>query len=580
MSDFIFLKMLQFVLLKSRDKIDTIKRLFDDLMNDTFYQLVLDRINKSDLKFINVLRTCDIYKIINYLKEIDTYIDDMNPVDYFNIPTRYIKKIVEKLDQLEEVNTLNDSLKDEPIILLVRKGHRTIKEVNTIAYKLYLSIGLDNTLELLNGYYGDVSYQTIFHMFNEINTSDDEVNSIFVNFLFSNKKDDNNVMRKILGGKANGLFLNFSYFRDNLVKYINILGENMALSRVLLLLNDRYASSVPFYPNITGDISSDMVSSYKNRYEYRTDSENDIKSSNINFYEENIMGNYISSIPDYMVTDGELCCETISRNDPKLLVIGYRTNNCFRMNGEAFILFKKAIKSKHMRVLVISTKFKKDIAMVLIGRNGNVLIGQGIEISVSFRNKEYREKIYNITKKFMKELMNEMNRNGDEIVATIMGNSNANVMEFNSSVLPFRITPVIDTSLSDNYYNGFNHYQYLLDLYDNKTLRDIKLYTPSKEYYGVRKSVSYFNGKFLNIEAERIIFSISCQANTQIRRITSLSKHDMVEIYYNDDWYVIVLDNGEIESACLDYDERARYEYNACLDSLKNKVGRKKRYRP
>ena len=46
----------------------------------------------------------------------------------------------------------------------------------------------------------------------------------------------------------------------------------------------------------------------------------------------------------------------------------------------------------------------------------------------------------------------------------------------------------------------------------------------------------------------------------------------MVEIYYNDDWYVIVLDNGEIESACLDYDTRASYEYNACLDSLKNKI--------
>lgn len=571
MSDFIFLKMLQFVLLRSRNKIDTIKRLFDSLMNDTFYQLVLDRINKSDLKFISVLRTCDIYQIINYLKGIDTYIDDINPLEYFNIPTRYIKKIVEKLDQLVEVNTLNYSLKDEPIILLVRKGHRTIKEVNTIAYKLYLSIGLDNTLELLNGYYGDVSYQTIFHMFNEINTSNDEVNSIFVNFLFSNKKDDNNVMRKILGGKANGLFLNFSYFRDNLVKYVNILGENMALSRVLLLLNDRYTSSDPFHPNITGDISSDMVSSYKNRYEYMTDSENDIKSTNINFYEENIMGNYISSIPDYMVIDGDLCCETISRNDPKLLVIGYRTNNCFRMNGDAFILFKKAIKCKHMRVLVISTKEKKDIAMVLLGRNGNVLIGQGIEISVSFRNKEYRKKIYNIVKNFMKELMNEMNRNGDEIVATVIGNSNANVMEFNSSILPFRITPIIDNSLNDNYYNGFNHYQYLLDLYDNKTLRDIKLYTPSKEYYGARKSVSYFHGKYLNIEAEKIIFSISCQANTQISRITNLSKHDMVEIYYNDDWYVIVLDNGEIESACLNYDTRACCEYNACLDCLKNK---------
>ena len=571
MSDFIFLKKLQFILLKSHDKINTIKSLFSDTMNDTFYQVVLDRINKSDLNFIKVLRANNIYQIINYLKGIETYVDDINPLEYFNIPTKYIKNISKCLDQLEEVNFLNDSLENEAIILLARTGDRTIEEVYTIACKLYLSIGLDNTLELLNGYYGEVSYQTIFHMFNEIDISDNDLNSIFVNFLFSNKKDDNNVMRKILGGKANDLFLNFSYFRDNLTKYISILGESMALSKVLLLLKDRFITSDPFHPNITRDISSDMVSSYKNKYEYSMDSDADIKSANINFYKENIMCNYISSIPDCMVTDGDLCCETISRNDPKLLVIGYRTNNCFRMNGDAFILFKKAIKCKHMRVLVISTKEKKDIAMVLLGRNGNVLIGQGIEISVSFRNKEYREKIYNITKKFMKELMNEMNRNGDEIVATVIGNSNANVMEFNSSLLPFRITPIIDNSLNDNYYNGFNHYQYLLDLYDNKTLRDIKLYTPSKEYYGARKSVSYFHGKYLNIEAEKIIFSISCQANTQVSRITNLSKHNMVEIYYNDDWYVIVLDNGEIESACLNYDTRACCEYNACLDCLRNK---------
>lgn len=115
-------------------------------------------------------------------------------------------------------------------------------------------------------------------------------------------------------------------------------------------------------------------------------------------------------------------------------------------------------------------------------------------------------------------------------------------------------------------------------LYDNKTLNDIKLYTPSKEFYGARKIVSYFHGKYLNVEAEKIIFSISCQANTQISRIMNLSKHDMVEIYYNDDWYVIVLDNGEIESAYLDYDERAFEEYNACLNSLKNIVKCRKKW--
>lgn len=576
MSDFIFLKKLQFILLKSHDKINIIRELFSDRMNDTFYHLVLNRINASDLKFIRVLRTNDIYEVINYLKGLQSCINDIKPLDYFNIPTKYIKKISEMLNELKNTNSLNEKLKDEPVFLLVRKGCKTIEEVNTISYKLYLSIGLDNTLELLNGYYGEISYQTIFHMFNEINTNDEDLNNIFLNFLFSNKKDANNVMRKTLEGKADTLLINFSYFRNNLAKYVDILGESMALSKVLLLLNDRFIPSNPFYPNITGDVSSDMILSYRNKYEYNTDSDIDIKRIYENFYKDNIVGNYISSIPDFMIDDGELYCEMLAKNDPKLLVIGYKTNNCFRMNGEAFILFKKAIKSKHMRVVVIGTKLKKDIAMVLVGRNGNVLVGQGIEISVSFRNKEYREKIYNIIKKFMKELMDEMNKNGDEIVATIIGDSNANVSEFNSSILPFRITPIIDNSLNDNYYNGYNHYQYLLDLSNNKTLRDIKLYTPSKEYYGARKSVSHFQGKYLDIEIEKIIFSISCQANTQINRIMSLSKHDMIEIYYNDDWYVIVLDNGEIESACLNYDERAFDEYNACLDSLKNSVRRKK----
>lgn len=572
MGDYIYLKKLQLILLKSHDKINTIRSLFSDTMNDLFYQLVLDRIIKSDLKFINILRTNNIYEIINYLKGLQSYINDINPLDYFNIPTRYIKKISDMLNELKDTNLLNEELKDDPIILLVRKGTRTIEEVNTISYKLYLSIGLNNTIELLNGYYGEVSYQTIFHMFNEINTNDEYLNNIFLNFLFSNKKDANNVMKKILEGKANTLLINFSYFRNNLSKYINILGESMSLSRVLLLLKDRFVSSIPFYPNITADISYDMVSSYRNKYEYDKDSDVDIKNANINFYKENIIGNYISSIPDYMIADGDLVCETLSKNDPKLLVIGYRTNNCFRLNGDAFILFKKAIKSKHMRVVVISTKQKRDIAMILVGRNGNVLIGQGIEISTSFRNKEYREKIYKIIKKFMKELMFRMNNDNDEIVATIIGNSNANVMEFNTSILPFRITPIIDNSQSTNYYNGFNHYQYLLDLYNNKTLKDIKLYTPTKEYYSTRNSISHFKGSFLDNDIEKIIFSISCQANTQLSRIINLSKHRMTEIYYNNDWYVIVLDNGDIESACLDYDKRACDEYNACLNSLNNKI--------
>ncbi len=68
--------------------------------------------------------------------------------------------------------------------------------------------------------------------------------------------------------------------------------------------------------------------------------------------------------------------------------MGYRTNNCFRINGDASVLFKKVIASKHCRVVSVSRAKDDDIAMAIIIRNGNVIVAQGIEISHG-RSKKY-----------------------------------------------------------------------------------------------------------------------------------------------------------------------------------------------
>ena len=141
-------------------------------------------------------------------------------------------------------------------------------------------------------------------------------------------------------------------------------------------------------------------------------------------------------------------------------------------------VFYSLLKSKHMKILSISNKEYKDFAMMLIMRNGNVLISQGIEISkwINVNQKE----IYEICKTAMKELMDYMNSSGDNIVATIIGASNNNVTNYNSNILPFIVNPILKNDSS--FYTGIDNYQCLLDLVNNKSINDIKLYEPSKMY--------------------------------------------------------------------------------------------------
>lgn len=316
-----------------------------------------------------------------------------------------------------------------------------------------------------------------------------------------------------------------------------------------------------------------MESSFHHKYDFKDYSQSEIEKQNIAFYEENIKNQIVSSIPQISFIQDDMICEVLAKNDPKILVMGYRTNNCYRFNGEASILFRKSIKSKHMRLVSVSTTEKKDIAMMLLARNGNVLVGQGIEISKSYQTKEYREKIYYALKNTMKKIMDEMNKEEDDIVATIIGNSNANVSEFNSNCLSFRVTPILEVNPFQEFYNGFNHYQYLLDLKQGCTLKDIKLYTPTKEYYDKRDEVLYWVKEEEHfLEIEKRLFSIDAIANTGIKRIQEQLNNKRIAVYCNTDWYIILFEDGEIESTCLDIDPRAKEEYNTYLEMVKRAI--------
>ena len=550
---------------------------FDDKLNDDFYYYVLKEIYQGNGEVFdkeNIFQVIDKYKGLSLnVNELDFII---TPNQYLEIPTKNIHKIIKLLvDKMYTCpkNKLDNLYQNEDLYKLSRQANFLESECISLAYKLYLSMGFTNSLELLQNKYGEVSFTTLYFLIYPIDVTKISVpNEELTTFLFGGEKE-NSAMASILNGSSKELYLNFSYFYQNFFYYYKELQGNLSRKRVEALLKDRFLTFDPVYPNIKRDVVDDMIKSFHNKYIYNDYSDKQIENLNYAFYEENISHQISSSIPQIQVYNGDYKASILAKNDPKVLVMGYRANNCFRLNGDASVLFKKVIASKHCRVVSVSRAKDNDIAMAIIIRNGNVIVAQGIEISQSYQNIVDRKEIYLTIEKFMKQLMNEMNEKGDVIVATMIGCSNSNVSDFNSKFLSFRVTPILNEDQFSTYYDGFHFPQCLISVKENTSLGDIKLFTPTFEYLDQRDEVlclkpndySYVR----NLVNQRLM-AISYFADTQMRRIRRQSMYEVKEIYCNVDWYLIVFENGEIEGTYLDKDPRAKEEYEFSLSRVKN----------
>ena len=574
------------IYLNIEDKIQYVAKLlanyyqFDDKLTTSFYQYILHKIMNKDLSF---LEYDNIFQVIQEYKNDSLIIDNLDriirPKQYLEVPIRHINKIKELLvNKLYNCprNRLDELYENEDIYRLSRQTSYLDSESIYLAYKLYLSIGFNHSLELLQDKFGEISFATLYFLFYLIDVKKiDILNKRLVSFLFDNK--DNSTMSFILEGKSKELYLNFSYFYENFSYYDKILQGNLSKTRVEELLKDRFLTFEPIFPNVRRDIVLDMISSFSNKFGYQY-SDREIKDIHFHFFEDNMSKLISSSIPQIQVEDHGLRASVLAKSDPRILVMGYRANNCFRIHGDASILFSKTVKSKDFRVVSISSSKDNDIAMMLVNRNGNALIAQGIEISKSYQDIENRKKIYQICEEILKSLMQEMNSLGDEIVISVIGCSNSNVANFNSNILPFRISPVFEGDLFQNFYNGFQFPQCLVALKDKANFHDIKLFSPDQEYFDKREEVlclkpndySYVR----NLVNQRLI-SVSYFADTQKRRIRIQSTHVTKEIYCNTDWYLIVFEDGEVDGTYLENDPRAKEEYEFYLSQVKNIIYKK-----
>ena len=565
----------------------------EEPLPEHFYELLLTKV-KKDIEFL--IKNNDIYQVIASLKGLPmptkSLKTEITSYQYFEIQSQKVlqlKNMLEKLLKEHKENNLDKMFANEPIYMIAKHTYFMENECYVLAYKLYLTIGFENAKELMEQKYGEISFKTLYFLFNHIETKKIKVQKEapvlkeeFVNFFFNDKKSPENTMRLLLEGYYKNIYLNFPYFYKNFKIFQERVGNRMSRSKVESLLEERYAVSL--YPEIQKDIVMDFKSSFQNKYQFYLSSEKEINKLNYEFYEKNIEKQYVSTIPQIIYTNKEgLTCEILPKSSARNLIIGYRTNCCFRINGDAAILFAKAMTNTHYRILSVSTSKEKDIAMCLLARNGNVIIVQGIEISRSYQNKEMRAKIYEAVRETMGKLMENMNKEEENIIAILIGNSNENSLDFSQKPLPFRISPITSPEENLEYnYDAFQFPQSILVMNKQATLKDLKHYVPRTEYLDKREEILHWQeGNDYNYDYNLIakrLATISFKANTQLRRIQAQSVHKEKEIYCNKDWYLIVFKDGTIEGTYLDYDFRAKEEYNAILEEIqKKKSYRRKR---
>ena len=565
----------------SSDDIETAKIFINGFygdveLPDTFYMIFMYGVHGKDFEQIfNILLTRNIYDLICFLKNDEPLknIEELiNPADYFDLSNKQIKNIVEHIKQLGINNEieLKKKISKNTHWLLRRPIIQSEEEYIKIAVKMYTSIGFDNSIELLKGKYGVVDYEMIHYLFNNLDTKDKNYNEVFSEFLF-----DNNV-RLMLEGELQELFINFDYFYNSLEYFIEKLGNKLNIDKVQLLLKERYLAPKVEHPEISGDVLADMLSSYYHKYGI-LEEDKWVLDENMRLYEQLKTKTKSSIMPIEPLKIGDYTIEMVPLSDVRNLVMGYRASNCFRINGASFVLFNNFVTDPNMRLLSISTEREKDFGMVLLMRNGNVLIGQGITTNKHTSDSVLGEKLYNAVRMAMKNIMDSMNEEDDEIVATIIGLTNSNTTPYNNDILPFLINPAVE--IPSFTYNGICNYQGLLDIKEGKRLSDIELFIPTKFYPEKKEQVynRYYDMPHDSAEyreIEKILISL------RFARFRTGNKDEINNFYFNlsskrevytvctSDWYITVYQDGTMDSFIKSSNPRVIEQYNSELGKI------------
>lgn len=506
--------------------------------NGLFYRLV-----KGTLPFDDVYNT-KTYRGLIYLAR------GGNPDLNMDGVTKYLSDYqLANLNMKSFFKWRNSELEDEDDVINLNPFRERM------ALQLYLYFGLDKAKHILDS---ELNSSKMEYLFDNLNYKSIEIiddghpknNSELISFLFGNGsiKEPNSIINKLLKDQLPGFDNCFKEFCNSFEKIKSGCNGYLSVKRIIRYLSDLGLPVV---------LKPDELLMTPYLLEMHT--------SDVDYINEAISlckdarNREFSTIPKIKGEIGEFTYEMLDLDNPLSLAVGYLSHDCFVVHGESYEALKHSMQSHNGRTFVVYRN-GNFFAQSWVWRNGNVVCFDSVEAG-SKRFNAYKDDV-NLVSVYKKAAEDILEISGTEdkrqqIKFVTVGKSDYTFDELEE--LNFAPKPI-----ENNVY-----------VYDSRKQKLLAGVVPRNIYYGeidaryldpVKKTVvidsnqhmdlDYFDDQILNINSLRYqIYGVEDGFDYQ----------DYQKIISGDGWYILLGNDGEVETGIIKKDKRIVDEYNFYL---------------
>lgn len=457
----------------------------------------------------------NLYKLKSELKKnerqiiIESFINGtIDPVTFTNIKTSLDYNVWENYFQksnmvysqsftnrisMDVLNNINNSHINKIISLIMTNyGDKVSVDMIEIAFTMYLTLGFDRAVDILNSKYGTISYDYLKNLFTKYDLrfvafeKDGKkmkpiLNQKFINILMgSNYKVKNTPLKKLLNGKLQNTSDEMIYLRN--------------ISRVhshWQIIEEEYARKEA-NSNLHVKIDIKTIVEIINNFVKIENRNLDPKLAQTDFFKyagrnlqftkgktkKDIIERGLSlskgmekvqskKFPFININRDGYSLEVLSPKDRSILCMGYETGCCFRPCGNAddkgkdSSLLSYCTKTEYGGAIVLKDENGKTVFFSPLLRNGNVLIIHSIESS----DPDIRKNIGSKKSKLLHEMLSEYARRTIEyseavedtpIEVVVLGNLHYVDKSLSKGQIEVVIPPYTEDDSFDEMYNNLN----------------------------------------------------------------------------------------------------------------------------
>lgn len=464
-----------------------------------------------------------------------------------------------------------------------------ISNIYAIAIRLYMIFGLERSIRILDGKYGDLNKD-----FNNsiLKTKLDDVefkkegnkylpilNQDLIRFLF--ETENKNHFINILDDKSNPLNKHFDYLYNNYTKIKNRCHGLITMKKLNIILSDVINSKG------ISDISYDNYKLKNKKILEEISLGNKTTKNDEKIYAEviriyNRMKERTESSIPYVkgVCDNGYTYEMMKFDDPIIFTLGYKGNCCIRVKDIAHKHLLHAALCRNGRVLVIYNEDGEVAAFSPLKRNGEVLIANSIECAHKIKDEKSIEAFSKAIEKIIEVSANEESK--EEKIKLVCIGSNAYAKPKGKPFSKLIKAPTIYEK-DDEVYGNTDQYHKELDIIYQEPkfdLSKIKSFDPKISYKDPRNKVRVCEFNYNNsdqIEDALTIINYVKYTNAKYN-LEYIDEEMQFNFYkyryciYNDDWYILIDRNNVVAGEFISNDPRCKAEYDVVMEEVKSQI--------